>query len=250
VSVGLGLAIGATLLVGALVASFWALPGRPTAVVSAFGGGVLLAGVAFELLPDADARAGRWFTSAGFLGGVAVYVVADAWLTREKHVAAVRRSSHAAATGRPIALPAELAEKTRGESMAAGLFLDGVPESFALGLTIAERATSLTLLVGILIGNVVEAYGSAQPILVGRGSKRFAVGLLGGIGLLLGGSTVVGATVLADASDWFLGTAQAGAAGAVLAVVTVAIVPHVFAEVNRMVAAAMAIGFVVGYLLA
>jgi zinc transporter, ZIP family len=134
--------------------------------------------------------------------------------------------------------------------MAAGLFLDGVPESFALGLTIAERATSITLLVGILVGNVVEAYGSAQPILVGGRSKRFAVGLLGGIGLVLTGSTVVGATVLADAGGSFVGTAQAAAAGAVLAVVTVAIVPHVCAEVNRLVAVASAIGFVVGYLLA
>jgi zinc transporter, ZIP family len=182
-------------------------------------------------------------------GGVAVYVAADAWLTREKGVATVRRSAHAAA-GRPIQLPADQAEKTRGESMAAGLFLDGVPESFALGLTIAERATSITLLVGILVGNVVEAYGSAQPILVGGRSKRFAVGLLGGIGLVLTGSTVVGATVLADAGGSFVGTAQAAAAGAVLAVVTVAIVPHVFAEVNRLVAVASAIGFVVGYLLA
>jgi hypothetical protein len=36
----------------------------------------------------------------------------------------------------------------------------------------------------------------------------------------------------------------------VLVVVTVAIVPHVFAEVNRLVAVASAMGFVVGYLLA
>jgi hypothetical protein len=121
----------------------------------------------------------------------------------------------------------------------------GVPESFALGLTIAERAISITLLVGILVGNVVEAYGSAQPILVGGRSKRLAVGLLGAIGLVLAGSTVVGATVLADAGGSFVGTAQAAAAGAVLAVVTVAIVRHVFAEVNRLVAVASAIGFVV-----
>ena len=246
---GWGLAIAATLVVGALAACAFKVPSRLTAVVSAFGGGVLLAGVAFELLPDADARAGRWLTSAGFLGGVAVYVAADAWLTRDKDVASVRRFGHAAATGRPVQLPADLAEKTRGESMAAGLFLDGVPESFALGLTIAERATSITLLVGILVGNVVEAYGAAQPLLVGGRSKRFAVGLLGGIGLVLAGSTVVGGTVLADAGDSFVGTAQAAAAGAVLAVVTVAIVPHVFAEVNRLVAVASAIGFVVGYLL-
>jgi zinc transporter ZupT len=83
------------------------------------------------------------------------------------------------------------------------------------------------------------------------GSARPRTLLLAGIALVTeAGSTVVGATVLADAGGSFVGTAQAAAAGAVLAVVTVAIVPQVFAEVNRLVAAASAIGFVVGYLLA
>jgi hypothetical protein len=35
-----------------------------------------------------------------------------------------------------------------------------VPESIALGLTVAEGEIGLALLVGILLGNVVEAYGA------------------------------------------------------------------------------------------
>jgi hypothetical protein len=35
--------------------------------------------------------------------------------------------------------------------------VDGVPESVALGLTIAEGEVGLALLVGIAVGNVVEA---------------------------------------------------------------------------------------------
>ena len=44
------------------------------------------------------------------------------------------------------------AESARGLSIAAGLFIDGVPESLALGLTIAEGELGLALLVGILVG--------------------------------------------------------------------------------------------------
>jgi len=49
--------------------------------------------------------------------------------------------------------------------------------------------------------------------------------------------------------DAIVGTAQAVAAGAVLAVVSIAIVPHAFSEVNRVVASATVAGFVAGYLL-
>ena len=48
-----------------------------------------------------------------------------------------------------------------------GLFVDGVPESIALGLTVAEGEVGVALLAGIVVGNLVEAYGAAQPIVAG-----------------------------------------------------------------------------------
>jgi ZIP family zinc transporter len=127
--------------------------------------------------------------------------------------------------------------------------VDGVPESVALGLTIAEGEIGVALLAGVLIGNVVEAYGAAQPIIAGGRTERFAIGLLGGIGAALAVATVLGGTALADASGELVGTAQAVAAGAVLAVITIAIVPHAFEEVSRLAACATVLGFLVGYLL-
>jgi hypothetical protein len=62
-------------------------------------------------------------------------------------------------------------------------------------------------------------------------------------------AVLLGGTVLADASPELVGVAQAVAAGAVLAVVSIAIVPHAFAEVSRLVATATVLGFVGGYLL-
>ncbi|MGI8585232.1 MAG: hypothetical protein ACR2KY_02380, partial [Thermoleophilaceae bacterium] len=102
---------------------------------------------------------------------------------------------------------------------------------------------------GIVVGNLVEAYGAAQPIVAGGRSRRFAVGLLGGIGATLALATILGGTVLADASPELIGTAQAVAAGAVLAVVSIAIIPHAFEEVSGLVATATVVGFIAGYLL-
>jgi ZIP family zinc transporter len=248
-SIGWGLAVGGSLLVGAVAAAVVQLPSRAAALLTSCGGGLLLAAVALELVPEADAQAGTWPTTAALVVGTLVFVVADAWLSRDEGMATMRRAGHAAAAGQPMAMSAGAAEAARGESIAAGLFVDGVPESLALGLTIAQGELGLALLAGVLVGNVVEAYGAAQPIIAGGRGRRFAVGLLAGIGLALALSTVLGGTVLADASPELIGTAQALAAGAVLAVVSISIVPHAFSEVSRTVATATVAGFAAGYLL-
>jgi ZIP family zinc transporter len=245
----LGATIAASLVAGAVAAAFVKLPERIAASLTAFGGGILLAAVALELVPEADERAGTWLTAVALLAGTGLYVGADAWLTRDAHRRMMRRSAHAAAAGRPMAMDMGHDQAARGEAIAAGLFVDGVPESLALGLTIAEGGVGVALLVGILVGNTVEAYGAAHPIVVGGHSRRFAVGLLAGIGVALAGATVLGGTLLADASGSFVGTAQAVASGAVLAVISVSIIPYAFEEVSRWVAFAAALGFVVGYVL-
>jgi ZIP family zinc transporter len=249
-SAGLGLVIGGSLLAGAVAAVLLRLRPSVAATLTAFGGGILLAAIALELVPEADAGAGAALTASGLLAGTLVYVGADAWLNRAPGMRAMRRSGHAAAAGRPMAMPSGHAEAARGESIAAGIFVDGVPESVALGLTIAEGQLGVALLAGVLLGNVVESYGAAQPILAGGHSRSFVLRLLGAIGSALAAATVVGGTVLADASPAVVGTAQAVAAGAVLAVISIAIVPHAFSEVSTRVASATVVGFIAGYLLA
>ena len=246
-AVGWGTAIGASLAAGAVAAALVRLPVKAAAALTAFGGGILLAAVALELVPEADREAGLALTAMGLVAGTLVYVVADLALSRDPDMKEVRRSGHAAAAGRPMT--AGSGEAMRGESIAAGLFVDGVPESIALGLTVAEGEVGVALLAGILVGNVVEAYGAAQPIVAGGHTKRFAVTLLALIGAALALATVLGGTLLADASAELVGTAQAVAAGAVLAVVSIAIIPHAFGEVSRWVALATMAGFVGGYLL-
>ena len=249
-SIGWGLAVALSLLAGALVATTLRLPERVAATLTAFGGGVLLAAVALELVPEADVEAGTALTAAGVAAGAVVYVGADRWLAREGPHREMRRAMHAAAAGDMDAAERMMRDDAaRGLSIAAGLFIDGVPESLALGLTIAEGEVGMALLAGILIGNLVESYGAAQPMIAGGRPGGFAIGVLGGIGLALALATVLGGTVLADASPEFIGTAQAVAAGAVLAVVTIAVIPHAFAEVSRRTAIATVAGFLLGYLL-
>jgi ZIP family zinc transporter len=107
-----GLVVAASLVAGAIPAAAIELPARLAATVTAFGGGILLAAVALQL----------------------AYVGADAWLTRDPHTKEMRRMGHAMVAGRAAPMADEA---TEGEVVAAGIFVDGVPESVALGLTTA-----------------------------------------------------------------------------------------------------------------
>ena len=99
---GWGLVVAASLLAGALAAVMLRLPERIAAIATSFGGGILLAAVALELVPEADEGAGAALTAAGMLAGTLLYVAADAWLSRDPTMRAQRRMGHAAAAGRPM----------------------------------------------------------------------------------------------------------------------------------------------------
>lgn len=250
-SAAIGALVLASLVAGALTAVGVRLPGRLAALVTAWGGGILLAAVALELVPEADAAAGPWASGLGLLTGAAAYVGADAWLTRDAERTAMRRAGHASACGQSMdeQVTRHSAEAARGEAIAAGIVVDGIPESVALGLMVAAGEPGVALLTAVVVGNLTEAYGAAQPILAGGHPRRFAVGLLTAIGALLAGAVVAGGTVGAGLPPVVVGAAQAVAGGAVLAVLSVSIVPYAFAEVSRRVALATSLGFVAGYLL-
>jgi ZIP family zinc transporter len=224
------------------------MPGL-AALISAFGGGILLSAVAFELMPEADEIAGPAWTAVGVVAGAVVYVAIDRLLTADEDTEMTRRSGHAAAAGMAMTMHADDAEAKRGETIAAGIVVDGVPESLALGFMVASGDPGLALLAAVVVGNVTEAYGAAQPIIAGGRRRRFAVGLIGGIAVLLGATTLVGVRLGGAMLGTPIGVAQAVAGGAVLAVLSISVIPYTFERVNSLVALAMAGGFVAGYLL-
>src|SRR5512133_2970674 len=88
-----GLVAGWALLVGAALGYFARLPQRLTAAIMAFGGGVLISALAFDLMDEAYKRGGFDSTSIGFISGAVVYTAANWYLTRNgaKHR---KRSGH------------------------------------------------------------------------------------------------------------------------------------------------------------
>jgi len=77
-----GLLAGGALVIGAGVAWLVRVPQRVVAAVMAFGAGVLISALAFELVGDALHDGGIGPTAIGFLIGALAYLVANVLLAR------------------------------------------------------------------------------------------------------------------------------------------------------------------------
>lgn len=244
-----GCLIGGVLVVGAVAGALLPARERVATTLTIFGGGLLLGALAFELVVEAERHAGAPLVAGGLAVGALAYLAIDWALTRDEGRADLRRALQAGvAGGRSRERGDEQA--ARGKSIALGIFMDGVPETAALGLTIAEGELAASLLAGILVSNLVESYGATEPIVASGRSRGYPVALFAGIALALIAALVVGATLLEDARPSVIGFAEALAGGAIFATVLVAIVPHAFAEVSRWAAVAAMAGLVAAYLLA
>src|SRR4051812_6124896 len=73
---------GGALLIGAALGWFMRLPLRLMAGIMAFGSGVLLSALSFDLLDEAQTRGGLAATGAGFLIGAALFTAANYLLER------------------------------------------------------------------------------------------------------------------------------------------------------------------------
>src|SRR5512144_1049652 len=77
-----GLVAGSALLAGAAAGYYLRLPQRLIAGIIAFGSGVLISALAFDLMDEAYKRGGFDSTAIGFISGAAVYTAANWVLAR------------------------------------------------------------------------------------------------------------------------------------------------------------------------
>ncbi|MFG1838596.1 ZIP family metal transporter [Micromonospora sp. NPDC049175] len=238
---GWGLLAGSALLVGAAVGWFARVPQRVIASIMAFGAGVLLSAVSFELIAEAHAQGGLLPTALGAGGGALVYTLANLGLAR--HGARHRKRSG-------DQQPSEGEQPGSGSAIAVGALLDGVPESVVIGASLlGGGAVSLVTVAAVFLSNVPEGLSSAAGMRQAGRSRRYVFLLWIGIALVSGVAALLGNTLLGGAPPEVLAGITALAAGAILAMITDTMIPEAFENAHLLVGLITVAGFLTAFAL-
>src|SRR5262249_35956215 len=188
-AVAWGFLAAATLIAGGAYALRWRVGERALGVVMAFGSGVLISSVAYELVGEAfDTHHGNGAVAGGLFAGSAVFFAGD-WLIDRMGGAKRKDSGGAQAGGSPLAI-------------VLGIVLDRIPESIVLGLTIVvSGSVSAAFLVAVALSNVPEAVAATSGLARSGWSGARVLGLWTLVSVVSGAAALFGFAVFDNASS-------------------------------------------------
>lgn len=227
-----GLAAGGALFVGAVIAWVMRVPQVIVASIMAFGSGVLISALAFDLVFEAQQEGGLLATALGFATGALAYVGANTLLDKIN----ARNRRH------------QGGDPGTGLGIALGALLDGIPESAVLGLSmLGGQTVSIPVLAAIIISNVPEGLSSTAALKASGRSARYVFGLWGSIALVSAFAAIAGLLLLDDAGAQTTAFVTALAAGAILAMICDTMIPEAFQRSHAATGLLATAGFLLSF---
>jgi ZIP family zinc transporter len=235
---GWGLLSASGLLIGAVGGYYTSLQHTTVARVMTFAAGVLLAVAAVDLVIDARGAASLQWTVAGLLCGAAVFSSVNWLLSR-------RGAKHRKRCGECVEQPNEKQQPGSGLAIAAGTFLDGVPEGLVLGLSVLHQgAPGVGTVTAFFLANIPEALSSSAGMRRAARSARYVFGVWIGITLMSSFAAAVAGLLFRDTQSAVRGTIEAFAAGTIFALVSETMIPEAFHDSPQFNGLLLVIGFV------
>jgi ZIP family zinc transporter len=236
-----GLLGGLALVVGAAVAWRVRVSPRVTAGVMAFGSGVLISALAFDLAAEAADTGGIVPASLCLALGAVLYLAANLVLAR-------RGARHRKRSGGQQ--PSEDEQGGSGTAIAVGSLLDGIPESVVLGVSLlGGQGVSASVVAAVVISNVPEGLSSAAGMKRAGRSARFVFGLWGAVAVVVTVAAAAGYALLGSASPGLIAVVTAVAAGAILTMVADTMIPEAFERAHLFTGLITTAGFIVAFAL-
>jgi ZIP family zinc transporter len=236
-----GLLAGSALLAGAAGGYWLTLPQRLIASVMAFGSGVLISALSFDLMDEAFQHGGLLATGFGFVAGAAIYTLAN-------RIVAGEQAKHRKRSGQQ-----QRSEKDApgsGTAIAIGALLDGIPESIVIGLSLlAGEGVSLVAVAAVFISNIPEGLSSSAGMKKAGRSAAFVFAVWGGIAIASGLAAIVGYVAFEGLSPNIVAATTAVAAGAILAMLVDTMIPEAFETAHEYAGLITVVGFLVAFAL-
>jgi zinc transporter, ZIP family len=228
---GWGALGAAALLIGALIAYLLSPTRGVIAVVMALGTGLLIGSVSFELIDEALKYQAVAWVAVLVLGGAAVFTVGD-WLLERRGGGDRKDATGAQAEGSPLAI-------------VLGSVLDGIPESFVLGLTVLQGGVSVSLLAAVGLSNLPEGMSSSSGLKEAGWPRNRVLAMWSAVVLVSGTAAAAGYAMLDPASGRTAALIQAFAAGALLAMLADTLLPEAYAVEGVLTGSLVVTGFAV-----
>jgi ZIP family zinc transporter len=232
---GWGTLAASSLVIGALIALWFHISLRTIGLIMAFGAGVLISAVAFDLVQEAaEKSSGHGWAIAGLFAGCLVFFGGD-WL-----IDRLGGGDRKDATG----------DQQSGSSLAIvlGTVLDGIPESMVIGLTILQGgAVGAAYLAAVFISNLPEAISSTSGLVTGGWPKPRILWMWIAIALVSGLASLAGYGLFQNASPDVVAFVLTFAAGAILTMLADTMMPEAFEHGGKWVGVVTTLGFAVAF---
>ena len=232
---GWGTLAASSLVVGAVVALRFRIGLRAIGLIMAFGAGVLISAIAFDLVEEAaDTQVARWPVLVGIFAGCGTFFGGD-WIIDRLGGADRKDAGGDQESGSALAI-------------VLGTVLDGIPESMVIGLTIFEGgAVGAAYLTAVFISNLPEAISSTAGLVTSGWKRSRILWMWIGITLVSGLASLAGYDLFQDSSPNVVALVLAFAAGAILTMLADTMMPEAYEHGGKLAGVVTTLGFVVAF---
>ena len=226
-----GLVGGSSLILGGLAALTLPIGERLLGLIMAFGAGVLISAVAYELVAEGYSKSGgTGHLALGTAAGALTFYAGDTVIDRMG--GAERKSmNRAAASGSGLAI-------------VLGIVLDGIPESAVIGLGLLEgTGVSVAVIAAVFLSNLPEAIAATTGLRADGWSGRKITLLWVLVTVVSGLASLFGYAAFESAGAGALAFVLGFAGGAILTMLADTMMPEAYEHGGKLVGLLTTLGF-------